>query len=142
MRSPVNQKLGTDAPPEGNAGVLAEEEQRCDLHHFHRAVLLGLCFYLANCLLYFFTPVWSTDPSQDAFLLRRIPRQKPLGAHLHLLWAGAPSLFDHHQDFLARADREVFFDLRSDFTPLDQYQVSGPEAHWLLPQKAAPRVLT
>ena len=92
MRSPVNQKLGRDTPFERNAGVLAEEEQRCDLHHFHRTVLLGLCFYLANYLIYFFTPVWSMDPSQDAFLLRWIPPQKPMGAYLHLLWGGAPSL--------------------------------------------------
>ena len=121
MRSPVNQNLGRDTPLEMNAVVLAEEEQKCDLHHFHRAVLLGLCFYLANYLVYFFTPVWSMDPSQDAFLLRWIPPQKPMGACLHLLWGGAPSLFNHQQGFRACADREVFLDLRSGFTPLDQH---------------------
>ena len=82
------------------------------------------------------------DPSQDAFLLRWIPPQKPICACLYLLWSGAPFLFGPQEGFLACADREVFPDLRSGFTPLDQHQVSGLEAHCLLPQKAPPRVLT
>ena len=142
MRSPVNQKVGRDTPLERNAGILAEEEHCEEVTYIPFIGQFFRIFVSIWPVVYFFTPVWSMDPSQDAFLLRWIPPQKPICACLYLLWSGAPFLFGPQEGFLACADREVFPDLRSGFTPLDQHQVSGLEAHCLLPQKAPPRVLT
>ena len=89
-------------------------------------------------------------------LLRSIPPQRPVGACPHLLWDGAPSLFGHQGRGFLPLYREVFLDLRSgplisllsqtsasatrfvlgvcewehsfNFTPLDKYQLSSPEA--------------
>jgi len=74
-------------------------------------------FSLMKRDIYFFIPTWLVLGSSPRclcnFLLRWIPPQRPVGICPHLLWDGAPSLFDLQGAFLHMCRRKVFLDLRS-----------------------------
>ena len=98
--------------------VLWRSPGRGDVNPSFGTVLPGLWSPLSNYLVSFFTPDWSLHPPQDVgtTFAKIDPPQRPVGACPHLLWDGAPTLFDP-QEALSHMFREGSLSLTSDGAP-------------------------
>ena len=89
--------------------------QRGDWSHSYRTVLPCLCLHLANYLVSFFTPNWSTHLPKDvcATFFSDASLHRGLWVHVHTYYGvGSLPCSTPKKTSWTCADREVFLDLR------------------------------